>query len=80
MPKKKPDSQQLVPVEIIERRILLIRGHKVMLDSHLAELYEVTTSNLNRLGLWGILWQHKPPKTSAERPRKPLVAPKERNG
>jgi hypothetical protein len=22
----------------------------------------VTTSNLNRLGLWGILWSHKPPK------------------
>ena len=22
----------------------------------------VTTSNLNRLGLWGIMWQHKPPK------------------
>jgi phospholipid/cholesterol/gamma-HCH transport system substrate-binding protein len=26
----------------------------------------ITTSNLNRLGLWGILWQHKPPKTSAQ--------------
>jgi hypothetical protein len=24
----------------------------------------ITSSNLNRLGLWGILWQHKPPKTS----------------
>lgn len=24
----------------------------------------VTSSNLNRLGLWGILWQHKPPKKS----------------
>jgi phospholipid/cholesterol/gamma-HCH transport system substrate-binding protein len=23
----------------------------------------VTTSNLNRAGLWGILWSHKPPKT-----------------
>jgi len=22
----------------------------------------VTSSNLNRLGLWGIMWQHKPPK------------------
>jgi phospholipid/cholesterol/gamma-HCH transport system substrate-binding protein len=22
----------------------------------------ITSSNLNRLGLWGILWQHKPPK------------------
>jgi hypothetical protein len=47
MPKKKPASQELVPIEVIERRIYLIRGHKVMLDSHLAELYQVTTGNLN---------------------------------
>jgi hypothetical protein len=40
-------STQLVPVEVIERRILFIRGRKVILDSHLAELYEVTTGNLN---------------------------------
>ena len=33
--------------EAIERRILLVRGHKVMLDSHLAELYEVPTFRLN---------------------------------
>jgi phospholipid/cholesterol/gamma-HCH transport system substrate-binding protein len=25
----------------------------------------ITSSNLNRLGLWGILWQHKPPKKAA---------------
>jgi phospholipid/cholesterol/gamma-HCH transport system substrate-binding protein len=25
----------------------------------------ITTSNLNRLGLWGILWAHKPPNTNA---------------
>jgi len=31
----------------IERSILLIRGHKVMLDSDLAELYGVTTKRLN---------------------------------
>jgi phospholipid/cholesterol/gamma-HCH transport system substrate-binding protein len=24
----------------------------------------ITSSNLNRLGLWGIMWQHKPPKQS----------------
>jgi hypothetical protein len=47
MTKKKLTSNLLVPVEVIERRILLIRGHKVMLDSQLAELYEVTTGNLN---------------------------------
>jgi phage regulator Rha-like protein len=34
--------------EIIERRILLIRGQKVMLDAHLAELYGVETKVLKR--------------------------------
>jgi ORF6N domain len=39
---KKPDPQTgLVPQEVIERRIVLVRGHKVMLSTHLAELYEV---------------------------------------
>jgi hypothetical protein len=37
----------LVPPGRIERSILLIRGHKVMLDSDLAELYGVTTKRLN---------------------------------
>ena len=30
----------------------------------IAENLSITTSNLNRLGLWKILWQHKPPKGS----------------
>src|SRR3954454_7926674 len=48
MPTKKLVAVQLpVPVELIERRIYLIRGQKVMLDRELAELYEVTTGNLN---------------------------------
>ena len=38
--------KELIPVEIIERKIYLIRGHKVMLDSDLAELYEVETKVL----------------------------------
>jgi len=37
----------LVPIEVIESKILLIRGHKVMLDADLAELYGVTTGRLN---------------------------------
>ena len=37
----------LVPVEIIERKIYLMRGHKVMLDSELAVLYDVPTKRLN---------------------------------
>jgi hypothetical protein len=53
MPSKKQASSQKsqslsVPVEMIERRIYLIRGQKVMLDSDLAKLYEVTTFNLNK--------------------------------
>ncbi len=36
-----------VPTEFIERRIYLIRGQKVMLDSDLAELYQVPTKRLN---------------------------------
>ena len=44
---KRTAEQSLVPVEVIEKRILLIRGHKVMLDSDLAELYQVPTKSLN---------------------------------
>ena len=40
--------KSLVPVESVERRIFLIRGQRVMLDSDLAELYGVTTFNLNK--------------------------------
>jgi hypothetical protein len=46
VPRKKA-PQQLVPTEVVERRIFVIRGQKVMLDSHLAELYEVPTYRLN---------------------------------
>src|SRR5437773_10881950 len=44
MPRSSPP---VVPNELIEQKIYLIRGHKVMLDSDLAELYDVTTGNLN---------------------------------
>ncbi len=40
--------KKLVPVEIIEKKILLIRGEKVMLDADLAELYGVETKTLIR--------------------------------
>lgn len=39
---------QMIPAERIEKAILLIRGHKVMLDSTLAQLYEVKTKELNK--------------------------------
>jgi len=41
-------SELLIPEERIEKAILLIRGHKVLLDSNLAELYGVETKNLNK--------------------------------
>ena len=40
-------SASLVPVEIIQNKIYLIRGRKVMLDRDLAELYGVPTFRLN---------------------------------
>ncbi len=41
-------SQNIIPLERIAGRIYLIRGEKVMLDRDLAELYGVTTGNLNK--------------------------------
>ena len=38
----------LVPIERIEKAILLIRGERVMLDFDLALLYQVTTKALNQ--------------------------------
>ncbi len=40
-------STALIPVEVIENKIFLIRGKKVMLDSSLAQLYGVPTKSLN---------------------------------
>jgi hypothetical protein len=37
----------IVPIEVIEQKIILIGGQKVMLDSDLAALYGVTTKRLN---------------------------------
>jgi ORF6N domain len=39
---------KLIPTEIIENRIFYIRGHKVMIDRDLAELYQVSTKALNQ--------------------------------
>jgi hypothetical protein len=41
-----PADRLSVPVHVIERRIYLIRGQRVMLDSDLAELYRVETRAL----------------------------------
>jgi hypothetical protein len=42
------NSPNLIPVARIERKILLLRGEKVMLDRDLAELYGVETKALNQ--------------------------------
>ena len=41
-------GKALIPVEMIEKKILLIRGEKVMLDADLAELYGVEVKHLKR--------------------------------
>jgi phage regulator Rha-like protein len=40
--------KDLIPVERIAQKIYMIHGQKVMLDSDLAELYDVKTFNLNK--------------------------------
>ena len=40
-------STSIVP-EVIERRIFLVRGQKVLVDRDLAQLYEVSTKALNQ--------------------------------
>jgi hypothetical protein len=40
--------KELVVPEVIEHKIFIIRGHRVMLDQDLAKLYRVTTGNLNK--------------------------------
>jgi len=42
---KKQTGSPAIP-QLIERRIYTFRGQKVMIDSDLAELYQVTTGNL----------------------------------
>jgi len=41
-------SKAIVPQEVLESKILLIRGHKVMLDRDLALLYGVETRVMNQ--------------------------------
>ncbi|HEX4104197.1 MAG TPA: ORF6N domain-containing protein [Candidatus Paceibacterota bacterium] len=48
MPERSASSSPAIPLEIIEQRIYLIRGRKVILDSDLAELYGVETKNFNK--------------------------------
>jgi hypothetical protein len=40
--------KQIIPIEIVEQKIFMIRGHKVMIDRDLASLYGVETRVLNQ--------------------------------
>lgn len=44
----KEEKDELVSVEVVQSKIMFIRGLRVMLDRDLAELYGVTTGNLNK--------------------------------
>jgi ABC-type transporter Mla subunit MlaD len=57
---------------------LLKNGQIASNVSQIAQNLSITTSNLNRLGLWGILWQHKT-KVPSEPPPPELKSPKEQS-
>ena len=39
--------KELLPLEVIESKIYVIRRHRVMIDSDLADIYGITTKRLN---------------------------------
>ena len=43
-----PDNPNIIVPELIERKIILLRGQKVILDADIAELYGVETKELKR--------------------------------
>ena len=48
LPAERRRYRLAVPVDYIEKRIFLVRNHRVMLANDLAPLYGVTTFNLNK--------------------------------
>ncbi len=46
--KQKKSITDLIPQGIIENKIFMLRGKRVMLDRDLAKLYGVSTGNLNK--------------------------------
>ena len=56
----------------------LLKNEEVATNvSQIAYNLSITTSNLNRLGLWHLLWQHKPPRTNTSASPHVLTSPKE---
>jgi len=54
---------------------LLKNEQTAMSVSQIVNNLSITTSNLNRLGLWKLLWEHKTPRTNAPAPQI-LASPK----
>lgn len=48
MSKKKTSTKIVIPDEVIQNKIFLIRGKKIMFDKDLAKLYEVETEQITR--------------------------------
>ncbi|MCH8922849.1 MAG: ORF6N domain-containing protein [Planctomycetes bacterium] len=48
MSDKRRVDQLVIPEKQIEKSIRVVRGQRVVLDSDLARLYEVTTKSLNQ--------------------------------
>jgi hypothetical protein len=54
----------------------LMQNEKLASDfANIANNLSITTSNLNRLGFWGILWKKKEPKPRQQETA-PLASPK----
>jgi ORF6N domain len=45
---KSASKREVIPIEVVEQRILVLHGRRVMLDRDLAELYGVETRVLNQ--------------------------------
>ena len=48
MPTKSEQKAAIAVIEEIENKIYIVRGQRVMLDSDLADIYQVETKILNR--------------------------------
>lgn len=56
----------------------LLRNDAVAAEmSQIVHNLSITTSNLNRVGLWGILWRQKQPRPTGPEGPAPLTSPKE---
>jgi hypothetical protein len=48
MPKKRTSKEGIIPLEVVQQKIFVLRGRRVMLDRDLADLFGVETRALNQ--------------------------------